>query len=168
VFTVEQLEELAEKLRDKLDISSSNFIDMTEFADELELEVYETDFDDKELESTLVEEDDEKCIYVDRQIDEPSKRFSIAKQIAHVILNHTEKLSEKEYLVSYKRQLQGVSNPEDYGERLQAMVLASALIMPKKLVLDMWDKSHSVEVVADYFAVPIKAAMFRLDILGLI
>lgn len=169
-YTLDQIEELAVKVRDRFDIPSSNFIDITELADELGYEVYDAEFEDGEVVSTLCLEDDdgERCVYVDKSLSEPEKRFNIANQVAHIILNHHANLKPHEFLVEYRPRYRGLSDADQYGEKMQAILLAAALLMPRELVENGWKKSRNLEVIAQYFKVPASLAMVRLDAMGLI
>lgn len=167
-FTADQLEEIAVKLREKMEIPDSNFIDITELAEKMGLDVYEVDFEDQDLLAIFVNKEEEKYIYIDEDLDEGDKRFVISIQLAHIILNHHQAYKSEEYLADYKQPFKGCYTPEEYGAKSQAVLLATALLMPASIVLQVWSKFANGEVVADHFKVSKKVALMRLDNLGLI
>lgn len=169
-YTLEQIEELASKVRERFEIPDSNFVDITELADEMGFEVYDAKFESDDIVSTLCDEDDEgeKSIYVNSNMSEVEKRFNIANQLAHIILNHHANLKRNEFLVEYRSRYKDLSQVEDYGEKMQAILLAAALLMPRDLVINAWGKFKNIEVISEYFKVPSKLVVVRLDALGLI
>ncbi|WKZ31568.1 MAG: ImmA/IrrE family metallo-endopeptidase [Candidatus Dojkabacteria bacterium] len=169
-YTLDQIEELATKVRERFNIPSSNFVDVTELADSLGYDVYDAEFEVDDIVSTLCDEDDEgeKTIYVNQKLDESEKRFNIANQVAHVVLNHHASLQSNEYLVEYRPRYKGVSDTLQYGEKMQAILLAAAILLPHDLVVSAWGKYKNVDIIAEYFKVPKKLAVVRLDALGLI
>lgn len=167
-FSIEQLEELAVKLRQHLGVTESNFIDVTELAEEMGFDVFEADFEDDDMQGTFKNSETEKALYVDEDLDERDKRFVIATQIAHIILKHGDGYGQDEFLVDYRNTFRGCITATNFGEKIQAYILAAALLMPKELTIDTWNKSKSVEIVAETFKVSRRVAYLRLDNLGLL
>ncbi|GAB4156819.1 MAG: hypothetical protein Fur003_0320 [Candidatus Dojkabacteria bacterium] len=167
-FTLEQLEEIASKLLEKFNASESNLVDITEMAEELGVEVYEGKFEDQEMLGTLVCNSEEKAIYVDEKLDEPEKRYVIATQLAHIILDHNSRYQDTEYIIDFKQPYKGRMTTQDFGEKVQAAILGAALLMPRKLVQKIASETKSVDLIAQYFQVSKRAVFTRLDNLGLL
>ena len=53
-------------------------------------------------------------------------------------------------------------------EELEADVFAMCLLMPKETVFKVWNKYRTITDVSRHFNVPIDAAAFRLNMLGII
>lgn len=162
-----QLEEIAQQLRAKLGIEEQGFIDITDLAEEMGYQVYEAALEDSDMIATYRKEDGEISIYVQEDLPEAEKRYAIALQVAHAILNHHADLADDEYLVDYRQPYKGCKTSSEFGKKTQTILLASAILMPRSTVQQAWEKSPSVSTMVQLFHLPQRIIEMRLDNLGL-
>ena len=103
-------------------------------------------------------------IQVSRNDSEKRRKFSIAHEIAHIVLHDD---GDNEFVELRKKSAIDYS-PEDLYKEVQANMLASALLLPKNAVEEVWQSSHGIDEIAETFDVSTEAAYYRLQNLGLL
>ena len=167
-FTTEQIEEIAEGILKEFGDESSGFIDITELAEQLGFEVFESEFKESEILATISRSEDGDRIDVKADLSEVDKRLYISVQLARSVLGQIDDLDEKQHMIEYKRPFEGCAKASEYGARKQSEMLAEAFLMPRKLVLGLWESEGSIKLIQEGLKVPAKSAYSRLDMLGVI
>jgi len=95
------------------------------------------------------------------------KRFTIAHEIAHIILHSDILEKAKTHEDFSKRPVMLNRDSKDAGIKIEkeADKLAGQILMPDDLFKNIWGMSNSVEEVADYFQVSQSAANMRAGML---
>ncbi len=123
----------------------------------------EVDFDDPEVSGTLTTKNKKQTISVSRSDCEERKRFTIAHEIAHVILHESSQNH-----VDYRQALKKYTTKAELTKEIQANMLAAALLMPTTLVKKTWEEVKDLDQLAELFKVSKAAAAVRLETLGLL
>lgn len=91
------------------------------------------------------------------------KRFTIAHEIAHYLL-------DRDYLLEHGSiDRDGTAADPSYRSReTRANIFAAELLMPEQPFVDQWLVLKDIERIADYFGVSKSAAQWRAKNLGLI
>lgn len=141
-------------------------VDLNSIASAIGCDIELVTFDPEDISAQVVKDtgNNRYKIQVSREDGKKRQRFSIAHEIAHIILHDTSKdgslfIERRQPLVDY--------NADDLYKEVQANMLAAAILMPKRAVIELWDNSHSVDAIADAFNVSNGAVYNRLDNLGL-
>jgi len=97
------------------------------------------------------------------------KRFTIAHEIAHIIL-HSDILEKIKTFEDFSKRpvmlnRENGSNNSSTKIEKDADKLAGEILMPDKIFKNVWGTSNSVEEVADYFQVSQSAANMRAGML---
>ncbi|HEU5187060.1 MAG TPA: ImmA/IrrE family metallo-endopeptidase [Candidatus Saccharimonadales bacterium] len=90
------------------------------------------------------------------------QRFSIAHEVAHIVLHDDDEFIE------YRKPLADYDDPNLLYKEVQANMLASALLMPKNLVTKVWEQTRDIDDLGEIFKVSRSAAYYRLDNLQLL
>lgn len=164
----EKIEEIADKIRSDLlpdyDPEISQEIDIHAIAKKLGCKVEEVDFDPTDVSARVVRNPDKSfTIQVNRDDSILRRKFSIAHEIAHIVLHDD---GEDEFVEFRKRQIE--YEPHALYKEVQANMLASALLLPKEPVIIAWELTKSIDVVAEQFSVSKEAAYNRLSNLRLL
>lgn len=167
-LTLRKANEIADSLRKRYGFSGTPFIDITELASKLGFAVYESIFEDDNIAGTVEHEQGSIIINVNSNDLEPRKRFTIAHELAHILLQHNEHSENGEEFIEYRMPLEYYETETETRKEIQANLLAASLLMPEDLIQDIWNKTGDVNTVAKYFGVSKRAAMIRLDSMGLL
>lgn len=154
-----QIEKIADKVRSTYGFESELNLDITKLAERIGLTVYEADFGTDEITGKIQGTN----IYVNMHDSEPRKRFTIAHELAHYILHQNGDIDHIDYRMSRE-----YYSEDELQKEVQANMLAASLLMPEKLVKEIWEFLKDVDEVADKFKVSKKAATIRLDSLHLL
>lgn len=94
------------------------------------------------------------------------KRFTIAHEIAHILL-HGSILSTQKKLEDFSKRSAVLTRQKGTNSKIEreADKLAAELLMPEDIFKQVWNSSDSVEEVAKYFNVSQAAATVRGGIL---
>lgn len=157
------IESEADKVRKEYD-GRSMFTDVTKIAQENGIEVFEVVFSESGIDGMIKNENGRTVIYVNKDNPEVRKRFTIAHEIGHYVLHH----SDIDYIVDYRQAIRNYETQEELIKETQANMFASALLLPKEKLETEWDIHQDIEIVANLFQVSRKALLIRLDNLGLI
>jgi len=136
-------------------------IDVVEIAKKLGFDVYLSDFDDPNIAGMVINSQNNKNIYVNKDDIPQRQRFTIAHEIGHIVLHHSNDASFQE--VDFRN-----TNELPSQKEIEANAFAAALLMPEKLAIKVWEKLQDVDDFADYFKVSKSAGAIRLMNLGLI
>ena len=139
-------------------------VSMVDIAKELNVKIYHTS-GLKDGESGLIrKEGDAYVIYINKNHPMTRQRFTMAHEIAHFLL-HKDKLDAgKEIIENAKREValyRSDSSDQDRQMEAEADKLAAELLMPSEKFCEIWDKSGTLEDVADTFHVSTAAASMR-------
>jgi|GEM_PF-1044275 len=155
-LTLDQMEELAGNIRIKTGHFDDNVVDVIDIAKKLGYKVFEVNFNDNNISGMV--DNAEKAIYINSMDSYVRKRFTIAHELAHVLLNHVSN-----HIIDYRKYYEGY-NSEEY----QANMLASTLLMPKDHISKYWDFTKNLSEIANVFSVSKAAVAIRLIQLGLL
>lgn len=161
-ITYQEIDKIAEIIRRENGIEPSYFIDITELAKSLGCEVFEAEFKDPSVSGLVTRGPKGEIIKINKDNTEERKRFTIAHELAHVIL-HQNVATHVDYRKPYS-----TYDEDELRKEVQADMLAAAMLMPKELVKQAWKKLNDVNLVATLFRVSRKAATVRLNALGLL
>ncbi len=165
----ETLEKIASELREDFlgDSSQDIEVDVFKIAEGLGCNVQLADFQPENVSARVVRvESLEKpyTIQVARNESPRRQKFSIAHEIAHIIL-HDDGTNE---FVELRQPTSVYADEGLLYKEVQANMLASALLLPANQVRNIWASSKSIDDLAEIFNVSKSAAYFRLDNLGLL
>lgn len=161
----EIIESEADNIREQYD-GQSMFTDVTKIAQENGIEVFEVVFSESGIDGMIKNENGRTAIYVNKTNPEVRKRFTIAHEIGHYVLHHSD--IDSGYIVDYRQAIRNYETQEDLIKETQANMFASALLLPKEKLETEWGIHQDIEIVANLFQVSRKALLIRLDNLGLI
>jgi Zn-dependent peptidase ImmA (M78 family) len=164
------IEQIAERIR-KDSLPTQALVDFSEvdiylIAYKLGCKIELVDFDPPTVSAKVLrpESFDGYVIQISRQDTLKRQNFSIAHEIAHIILHDEDKnsgfIEARQSLVDYK--------PDELYKEIQANMLAAALLLPEEQVRLAWGSSKSVDDIAEIFNVSKEAACNRLLNLGLL
>lgn len=160
-YSKRQIEKIATEVRDKYG-GDSDRTNVVQIAKALGFNVYEASFKNPQIAGKVIDNDDKKAIYVNRDDITARKRFTVAHELGHIILHHP--LNDEPFeKVDYR----GVNETFDRKE-WEANQFAASLLMPKEKAVATWEKLHDVDDFAEYMGVSKAAAAIRLESLGLI
>lgn len=137
---------------------------VVKLANDLGIEVYETDELEDSQSGSIVKTGDKYIIQVNSKHPPTRKRFTIAHEIGHFI-QHKEEL-ENEHIDEGKRPIvlanrSKIPQGKNVKMEKEADAFAADLLMPVAEFKRVWDKSTSIEEVAEYFNVSQSAAAVR-------
>ena len=139
-------------------------VPVIKIAKELKLVVYETTNLPVNQSGLIKKEGENFVIYVNSHHSSVRKRFTIAHEIAH-FLKHLSEIGN-EYVTTNKQPIPREEN-KSVGKRremeIEANKFAANLLMPEKSFGEVWEKSDTIEEVADKFEVSISAATIRAN-----
>jgi Zn-dependent peptidase ImmA (M78 family) len=115
------------------------------------------------LRTGVVGSDRKYTIQIARGDSPRRQKFSIAHEIAHIVL-HDDGSNE---FVEF-RQAPIDYSPDELYKETQANMLAAALLLPESKIRAVWASSKGVDDVAEFFDVSREAACNRLLNLGLL
>lgn len=155
-FTVDQLERMADVLLEQTGFSSEN-VDVVKLANALDFKVFKANFID-DVAGQVIKNENEKAIYINANDKPGRQRFTIAHEIAHILLHH-----QKDSVFTDYRNKGAYSQQE-----FEADNFAAALLMPKERSHQIWNICNDVDDFASIMGVSRAAASIRLMNLGLI
>ena len=159
------IESLARQIVSDAGISSNDFgsVDVVKLAQSLGCKVEEVEFDPDNISAKAQKNaDGTYLIQVSRKDGALRQRFSIAHEVAHIVLHDDDEF------VEYRKPLADYDDPDLLYKEVQANMLASAMLMPKDLVTKVWEDTKDVDDLAEIFKVSRMAAYYRLDNLQLL
>jgi len=169
-LTPNQSDYFADHIRSKFGYSDDPYIDIVELATKIDCQVQEVEFEDEDHKdvSGMIEYKDNKFIISVNKFDtEARKRFTIAHELAHRIL-HFEEI-KKDAFVDYRRSIAWYDDEAKIKKEIQANMLAASILMPKNIFIKYCKElGADVENLANIFKVSRKAAVTRLESLGLL
>jgi len=163
-LSFDQVNTVAAAIRQKLDIKDDTLVDITKLALDLGCAVFEVDFVDDDVSGSVEFVDGKNIINISKDDGEKRKRFTIAHELAHVILHR----NPGQTLVDYRQPYEYYIDKIDIRKEVQANMLAAALLMPKDTFKKTWTEFEDVEKTAEFFRVSRKAVSIRLETLDLL
>lgn len=138
-------------------------VPIIKIADELGIDVYETNDFENSQSGSIKKEGEKFVIYVNAKHPTTRKKFTIAHEIAH-FLEHQDFFKREEEHVSLFRQPAAFNRCES-GENkkmeIEANQIAADLLMPEDIFKKEWETADKVSDVADKFGVSQSAATLR-------
>lgn len=170
--------------RDKFEVIKDRYIhavpvDVIGIAEELGIDVYESDFDNNKV-SGYISKDDEGNPYicVNKNHSATRQSFTIAHEIGHFVL-HEHILDNKSIVPSFYKLGEGINNcvmqrseldvnSEEYRKNeIQANQFAADLLMPRDEFIKQANLCDSIQELASVFKVSVGAASIRANNLGI-
>ena len=111
----------------------------------------------------LKNEENQYTIFIEENDSLERKRFTIAHEIAHKVLNHID--DTKRVSVSYRDEF---SSSGYDPEEIAANAFAAALLMPEKVIRYVYFLTSDVAKTARFLGVSDTAARYRLNNLGIL
>ncbi|MDE6044233.1 MAG: ImmA/IrrE family metallo-endopeptidase [Helicobacter sp.] len=136
-------------------------IDVIEIAKSYGLEVLEGNFDRPDVSGMLDMSTGKPRIIVAASDSFVRKRFSIAHEFGHFVLQH-QKREGKQRMVSYR---DSVSKMGFDIEEIEANFFAANLLMPTDEVMKLYHGGYSSGEMAEYFNVSMSAMLNRIGAL---
>jgi len=127
------------------------------------LKEFETLVDNTGVSGFLLKTGDEYAIFVEESDPIERKRFTIAHEIAHKILNH---IDGDEYVSIYFRD--DYSSDGTKVEEVAANAFAAAILMPEKIIRHVYSLTSDIPMTARYLGVSDSSVRFRLKNLGIL
>ncbi len=159
------IEEIARNIGSdaKLNKDEPGAIDVIQLAQFFNCDVETVEFEPSDISAKIQHKKGGGCLIQVSNSDSPKRqRFSIAHEVSHYILHDGEEF------VEYRKPLSDYDNADELYKEVQANMLASALLMPKKLVTTAWENTKDIDDLAEIFNVSKATAYYRLDNLGLL
>lgn len=159
------IEDLAKHIRSDAGLNDTEpgAVDVIRLANFLNCRVQTVDFTPDSISAKIERLDGNGCLIQISNSDGPKRqRFSIAHEVSHYILH-----DDKEF-VEYRKPLADYDNASLLYKEVQANMLASALLMPRDLVIKAWEKTRDLDDLAEIFNVSRSTVYYRLDNLGLL
>lgn len=170
MYDLKSIENAASKLHNQFADNAGNPITISELnrlANSLNANVEVVDFSPEDVSARVFERTDEQNTYtiqISRSDPVRRQKFSLAHEIAHIILHSINKTP----LVEYRKPILDYANPNLLYKETQANAFAAALLIPQGQALNVWDNVDDVDDFAEIFEVSRSAAYNRLNNLGLI
>lgn len=158
-----KLEKIAWTLREKT-FQTDYYAEVILIARRLGLSVYDVAFENNSI-SGYIEIDEDipqnNKICVNKSHCDERKRFTIAHEIGHYVLDHLNSDCKRYRRVDY-------DNGDNTAQESQANKFAAILLMPKDMVKEIWIKFHDIQIVAATFGVSVESASYRINNLKLV
>ena len=111
----------------------------------------------------LMKNGSEYAIFVEEGDSMERKRFTIAHEIAHKVLNHID--DTKHVSISFR---DDYSSQGTSAEEIAANAFAAVLLMPEKIIRHVYTLTSNIVATARYLGVSDAAARNRLNNLGIL
>jgi len=161
LITKDYIEQVSKIIHKEFKIENQIQIDPVTIAEEFGFTVFKSTFDSDNISGMVINSNEEKSIYINKNAPLNRQRFTVAHELGHIILHHEP--NEKSYKEVDFRTNSGFDVRES-----QANSLAAALLMPRKKANEIWKKLKDIDDFADAFKVSKQAASIRLENLRLI
>ncbi len=162
-YTFNEIESITDKIHEAMESRESTVINVIELAQQLGFSVYETEFDNSQIDGMVINSKEERSIYVNQHNLPVRNRFTIAHELGHIILHHDDNQAEEYKIIDYR----GNNTSYDPKEH-EANMFAASLLMPKYKAIEVWEDVQNIDDFANIFKVSKAAASVRLQNLGLI
>ncbi|HBI17156.1 MAG TPA: hypothetical protein DDY52_03335 [Candidatus Moranbacteria bacterium] len=138
-------------------------VPILEIADKLDIKVFETESLDDSESGLIRKEGNQYVIYVNANHSSTRKRFTIAHEIIHFLLHKS--IINDDYVTQNRQPVMRKEEAEKEEERVMMEIIANKnaakLLMPRDKFIYIWNKSKSIEEVANIFNVSPAAAAIR-------
>jgi len=111
----------------------------------------------------LKNEENQYTIFIEESDSVERKRFTIAHEIAHKVLNHIG--DDERVSVSYRDEFSSLGHSP---EEIAANTFAAALLMPEKVIRRVYYLTSDIAMTARFLGVSDTAARYRLINLGIL
>ena len=168
-ISTEKIETLSSKILRECEkrTEENRPVDVAKIAKKLGCNLELVDFDPKNISARVVKKPNDTMytIQIARGENIKRQRFSIAHEIAHIILHAPdddgcEFIELRQSPLNYK--------PDDLYKETQANMFAAALLLPKKEILSVWNSTKDIEEISDIFNVSKEVVYNRLYNLGVL
>lgn len=139
-------------------------VDPVWIANELGLDVVETQISNEVSGALLKEAEQDPVIILNQNDSNVRKRFTCAHELGHYIRRTENGMSLEYQFIDYRGKL---SSKGIDPEEIFANQFAACLLMPEKEVRRLADAKYSPVMMSSYFGVSDDAIRFRLSKLGL-
>ena len=158
-----KLENLVSFLRNET-LQTDYYAEVVTIAENLGFKVFNVNFKDNNV-SGYIEVDadapENNKISVNASHCDARKRFTIAHEIGHYVLEHLNSDCKKYRKIDY-------DNNDNSSEERQANKFAATLLMPKKMISEVWKQFKDIKITASTFGVSQEACAIRLSKLNLV
>lgn len=137
-------------------------VDVEKIAESCGLIVQEWDFVD-EVSAVLIDAPDFSVIGVNEQHKPNRRRFSIAHELGHFVMGHTDDL----FIEFLAPELFQEQSPQRVDQEREANWFAADLLMPKSWIEKDWRQSYDLTEMAKKYMVSEQAMWIRLQHFGL-
>ncbi len=161
-YSVTEIESLTDTVHATMNNNNDTVINVINIAQQLGFNVFASDFTENNIDGMVINSHTEKSIYVNKNDMPERQRFTIAHELGHIILHHSNQ-GEEYQVVDYR----GNNTQYDPKEH-EANNFAASLLMPKEKSIYEWNRLNDVDDFAQTFKVSRSAAAIRLNNLGLI
>gem|GEM_PF-1530893 len=186
-----------------LETSANNIVDekyrigdrfsIAKFAtEELELEIFEAEFENPKRFGAIVKENDKWSVFVNKDLDPQLRRVTVAHEIGHYLYSFAPGSKTKEYFEKntlikddgsveaaylYKDGFSGLCSgrvdaenkiDDVAGVENEANKIASSLLMPEDSIRSYVNQGLEISEMADLFDVPVPVVIGRLHHLKLL
>ncbi|MAG44831.1 hypothetical protein CL633_02990 [bacterium] len=154
-------------------------VPIIQIANDLGINVYNAEFDSDRISGSILKENGDFSIYVNKNEPSYRKRFTIAHELGHFIENKdilekqgehydykASKLNNSKVLFRFNSNVVLPSKEERLRE-IKANKFAANILMPEDNFFEAWKKHSSMQDIANEFDVSILAASIRAEKLGL-
>ena len=169
-YDLRSIEEAAAQLHDKYVENGEGLItveQLNRLAEELGASVEAVDFSPDDVAARVFENGRESgtfTIQISRGDPARRQKFSLAHEIAHIILHNINETP----LVEYRKPILDYADPTLLYKETQANAFAAALLIPQAQARDVWLHVDDIDDFAELFEVSRSAAYNRLSNLGLL
>lgn len=136
---------------------------VVKLANLLHMNVIPATFKDDSIAGLLKFENGQVNIYVNEYQSVNRQRFTIAHEIGHFIL-HKDFIKGQKINAFYRKDFDNFSDPIEQ----QANLFAANLLMPEKVIKNLWETYKSTSYLANILKVSEQAVNIRLITLGVI
>lgn len=139
------------------------YVKVVKLAQSLGINIILATFEDDTIAGMLKFENNEVNIYVNEKQSANRQRFTIAHELGHFIL-HKNLVENQKGSIFYRKDF------DNYSDALeqQANQFAASLLMPERVIKELWDVFHSIDPIADILRVSKQALLIRMTALGVI
>jgi len=143
-------------------------VPIIEIANELGIDIFETNGLADNQSGLIKKEDGKFIIYVNESHAPVRKRFTIAHEISHFFKHNDQINDTDDHITNIKQPLfrkEARSTGKERKREAEANQIAADILMPKDNFITIWQNSNTIEEVAEKFNVSTNAAAIRANVL---
>lgn len=154
-----EIEEKAENILKDLDLNDEIPVNPLLVASLEDISVYKVDFNSEDVSGIIRKSEDGVRVYIKDGEYLPRQRFTLAHELGHFYLHLKD--GDGNFVDSNKTLNRGTLDSLD-NEELEANCFAAALLMPSKVVAELYNKGYSERKIADLLNVSLPALKKRI------